>query len=1168
MLYLIERINTLSSALHYILSTDIYQSMMNEKIIDILMPQLSSWAPYQRIAAWIAQAYSQNGSSSLKVGDYSGTSLNFMLLLLTHSILQAGKSVLLQQSDGSNGRQLSEQLQEEGYPAYYLPSWEEVTDFSIDYIAMERSVALNQLTEDYPGVIVGTEAAFNSPFPKRKDIIARQLRLITGMSSSPPQLSTQLANMGYHRVANARMPGEFAARGEVLDIYPIMSTHPWRLHFHFDTIESIQGYDPLTQRNQDQKEREKIKLLVAPLSEWKFSKEDIPTLRTEMHALEPSSSDQLLATLDETDSWLALAFLGRQWTALSTISSTRSIKIVVQDVSAIEGREELVLKNNSQYVHNNIHSTISQYVYKKIQSSQSAAQHLPILYLCHQFDSEGDWIALPSRQPPTLYGNWELFSQECQRLQGLGISPILAINDRNALSTRATQFPQCRVTFSTLTAGLYISAARIAIFTEHNLFPLKRDDETAVSSLESQTSLYEQLYSIDQISTGDYVVHSRHGIGRYEGLERLQNRNMRRDYLVLSYDKDERIYLPIEQINLVRKYTALSGSPPTRDTLGGAAWERRRRRVAQHTQEMATHLLRLYARRSLQRGFAFPSAPEWMEIIAQRFPHQPTVSQLRTISEVMEDMGRPLPMDRLICGDVGYGKTEIAIRAACRALHAEKQVAILVPTTILAEQHYHTMQERFSDLPIKLAMLSRLISPTKQRTLLAQLRNHTIDLVIGTHRLLQADVAFHDLGLLIIDEEQRFGVRHKEHLKSFKGSVDILSMTATPIPRTLHLSLTHLRDISLLNDPPRNRRAIHTTVAEFNNELVAQAIRRELQRGGQVFWLHNRIETIEKMSHTISQLVPQAQLRYAHGALSATLLDSIMYDFVHQVFDILVTTTIIENGIDIPNVNTLILERADLLGVSQLYQLRGRIGRSSRQAYALLLYPNAALLDSRVAERLQTIAQYSDLGSGFAIALRDLEVRGAGNILGTQQSGDIHAVGYEMYVKLLDNAIQRLRNGSARLQAPEPYLELHYDGYIPDDYIDNPQSRLEVYQKIALVDNSQDIQQLQEELVERFGALPPILQTLLHIAEIRLACRKLHIISIRERPSRIEAVLGKMACLNQQRLTALIAKGNITPAPRSPHILHILPTEGPSRHEHLIALLNQLQPASSPLEEN
>ena len=1139
-----------------------------KKIIDILTPQFSLWAPYQKIAQWIAQNH-RNGSS-LTVSGYSETTSYFIVLLLIHSALRSGMSVLLQQPESTTGRRLSGQLQEEGYPVYYLPSWEELADFSIDYIAMERSVALSRLTEESPAVIVATAAALNGPLPKRESLIARQLRLAIDMHSSPPQLAAQLVDMGYHRLANARLPGEFASRGEVVDIYPIMSPHPWRLHFHFDSIESIHSYDPLTQRSQDRIEATRDKIIVAPLAEWRFNREDIPALRSAFReaiqkiGIEPPSVDKFLAILDETDSWLAVAFLRAPWTILSALSSMTIIKIAVGDASAIEEREKPDIKNNSQTVQNSIHNIISQYVYKNIQDTRSERQHFPTLYLTNQLNNG---IALSCQQPPILYGNWELFNQECQRLQGLGISPILSIGDRDALTTRAAQFPQCRVMYSTLTAGLYIPTAQIAIFTERNLFPLQRS-EIVASPVDGQRSLYERLHSIDQIVKGDYVVHSRHGIGRYEGLERLQSRNMRRDYLVLSYENDERIYLPIEQINLVRKYIALSGHPPPRDTLGGIAWERRRLRVAQHTQEMATHLLRLYARRNLQRGFAFPPASEWMEIVAQRFPHQPTVSQLRTIGEVMEDMGRPLPMDRLICGDVGYGKTEIAIRAACRALHAGKQVALLVPTTILAEQHYHTMRERFSDLPIALAMLSRLISPTEQRAVVAQLRNHTLDLVIGTHRLLQADVAFRDLGLLIIDEEQRFGVRHKEHLKSLKGSVDILSMTATPIPRTLHLSLTHLRDISLLNDPPRNRRAIHTTVDEFNNALIVKAIRRELQRGGQVFWLHNRIETIEKMSRTISQLVPQAQLRYAHGALSATLLDKIMYDFIHQAFDILVTTTIIENGIDIPNVNTLILERADLLGVSQLYQLRGRIGRSSRQAYALLLYPNAALLDSRVAERLKTIAQHSDLGSGFAIALRDLEVRGAGNILGTQQSGDIHAVGYEMYVKLLDNAIQQLRNGSAKFQAPEPYLELHYDGYIPDGYIENPQSRLEIYQKIALVDNSQDIQKLQKELTERFGTPPPILQTLLHIAEIRLLCRQLHIVSLRERPSRIEAILGKVACLNQQRLTALIAQHIITPVPRNPHILHMLPAEEPLRHRHLIALLKQLRPDSSPLAED
>jgi transcription-repair coupling factor (superfamily II helicase) len=644
--------------------------------------------------------------------------------------------------------------------------------------------------------------------------------------------------------------------------------------------------------------------------------------------------------------------------------------------------------------------------------------------------------------------------------------------------------------------------------------------------------------SFIELSQGDYVVHVNYGIGRYNGIRRMKAGGNERDYIHLEYAGQEFIYLPIEQVNLIQRSIGHEGNAPRLDLIGGKSWENRKNRVRKSVEDIAARLIGLYSKRKKTRGFAFPRDTEWQIEFEAAFPFEETPDQISCIEAVKADMEKPIPMDRMICGDVGYGKTEIAIRAAFKAVTGGKQVAILAPTTILAEQHFETITGRMKNYPVNAAMLSRFIGHKEQKTILQGLREGKIDLAVGTHRLLQKDVAFHDLGLIIVDEEQRFGVKDKERLKELKTSVDCLTLSATPIPRTLHMSLLKIRDMSLLKTPPARRLPIETHITEFNPQTIASAIRRETSRGGQVYYLHNRVESLDDTRLFLQNCVPEALIGVAHGQMSAEELEDIMHRFIHGGVQVLVSTTIVENGIDIPNVNTIIIDRADMYGISQLYQLRGRVGRSDRPAYAYLFYPSDRALSEIAMKRLQIISDNTALGSGFKIALKDLEVRGAGNLLGREQSGDILSVGFDMYLRLLDEAVGELEHRELE-EAPEVYLELEYSGFIPDTYIGEAEEKMEVYKKIASVGSEEELAVLDGELSDRFGPLPPEVQSLLALAEIRVTCKKLWISSVRERKGKLELEFSKVARIPINRLLALIrdSRGQIRLDPHRPYIL-------------------------------
>ena len=685
-----------------------------------------------------------------------------------------------------------------------------------------------------------------------------------------------------------------------------------------------------------------------------------------------------------------------------------------------------------------------------------------------------------------------------------------------------------------ITAGFGISQTKTLVIQENEIFGRRKHVPKSIKSAKSQA-----IDTFVELNEGDFVVHVNYGIGIFRGIQRVKAMGNERDYIKLEYADEEFAFVPIEQVNLVQRYIGNEGSAPKIDRIGSKSWENRKSKAKKAVEDLAEKLISLYSRRKASRGFPFPKDGEWQTAFEAAFPYEDTPDQFTVSKEIKADMEKPVPMDRLVCGDVGYGKTEIAMRAAFKAVMGGKQVAFLAPTTILAEQHYETCVERFANFPVTIAQLSRFVSPSEQKKIIARVAAGEIDILVGTHRIIQKDVVFKDLGLMIIDEEQRFGVKDKEKLKTMKANIDSLAMSATPIPRTLHMSLLKIRDMSLLTTPPQTRKPIETIVDAYTEERVAKAIRQEVERGGQVFYLHNRVESLDEVRRKLQQIVPEMMIDVAHGQMSVEELDDIFRRFKMGGFHILIATTIIENGIDIPNVNTIIIDRADMYGVSQLYQLRGRVGRSDRKAYAYLLYPENKVLSEVAMKRLQVISDFTELGSGFKIAMKDMEIRGAGNLLGKDQSGEVYSVGFDLYVKLLNEAVERLMNSEHYESQNEVLMELEYSGFIPDTYISNLQTKMEVYKKIAGVQTKSELESMYLELEDRFGPIPDEVYSLLSLAEVRVIAKKLFISSLRERQGMIQIEFSKVSDIKIDKVLKLIkdSAGKVRLDPGKPNVI-------------------------------
>ncbi len=1011
----------------------------------------------------------------------------------------------------------------------------------------QRAASLAAILDDEgPRVVVASQRAVMTPVPPRASFECGLFRVRTGGAIDAVALADRLASWGYLRVPRVSLPGEFALRGEVIDLFMPGDDDAWRIVLAYDEVEELRRFEPVSQASRPERPQT---VLVRPARELVWTPELAEKAGTALLACpSPGGEDRSEAVAVIIDS-LAQRGEARGEETLYALAYGRPSSLFeylgADDVVVLMERERLAGQTDAvkrEYAGLYRKAMIDgpapppESILVDFESVVASLPRTLSTWSLKDTESAGR-LAFGSEPPRSFFGNVNYFRDELDSLLRAGYEVHVFAENAMQAERIASLIARDEVAVHAegLSAGFTVPAARIAFVHEGEIFGRRKRAPKSLKSARSKV-----IDTFVELNPGDFVVHVNYGIGRFTGIERVKVLGNARDYVKIEYADEESVFVPIEQSNLVQRYIGNEGDEPRLDRLGSKSWENRKSKVKKSVEDLAERLIRIYSRRKLARGFAFPPDGEWQTAFEAAFPYEETQDQLTCIDDVKRDMESERPMDRLVCGDVGYGKTEIAMRAAFKAVMGGKQVAFLAPTTILAEQHYENCQERFRGLPVRFGMLSRFVEKRDQKAALAGVAEGSIDVLVGTHRILQKDVAFKDLGLLIVDEEQRFGVKDKERLKEMKANVDCLTLTATPIPRTLHMSMLKIRDLSVLTTPPNNRHPIQTVVDEFQPDLIASAIRREVERDGQVFFLHNRVQSLDDTVAFIQRLVPEVMVEKAHGQMDSHELEDIMHRFIHRGFHVLVSTTIIENGIDIPNVNTIIIDRADIYGISQLYQLKGRVGRSDRLAYAYLFYPDGRALSELAMKRLQIISDFTDLGSGFKIAMKDLEVRGAGNLLGREQSGDIYSVGFDLYLKLLDEAVARLSDEGYNPEE-EPYLELEYSGFIPNEYIGQPAVKMEIYKKMASILSQDDLESLYRELEDRFGPVPEDVSSLLALAEIRILCKRLSIATLKERAGFVTVEFSRVSKISVDRLLRLMRESGqkMKLDPHRPNVLMI-----------------------------
>jgi len=1066
------------------------------------------------------------GEASFPI-DLAEAENSFLALLMAALRKKTGKSLLIVLPTDHEAEDFSSDLAFFGIGSRILPWWNTAAYRPAavrSRVFGERASVFADLESRKPGVFVASHRAFITPAPPKAYFSKLLIALRQGQAFQPEAITDRLGAYGYLRVPRVALPGEFAQRGEVLDVFMPGDPQAIRIQFAYDAIEKITRFDANSQSGHERIDS----CVLRPLKEivWEPSLAALVREKGESYPGCRGRMAPLSEALAEAGEWR-----GEEAWYGSVFEKPHSVTEYFSD-------SMILLTANSERLESQEESTRKEYagMYRTalrdlpVPPPESCVSTFPgalgdfgriLRSFALKDQKQTSRIAMGGEPARSFFGNIRYFREDLANFEKIKTQTFIAASSDIQADRIASLLQESTATMLTgeLSAGFSIPALQLRVVQENEIFGRRKRIPKSLSTTKSSI-----IDSFVELAPGDYVVHVNYGIGRFASIERMRVLGNERDYIKIEYAEDETVFVPIEQANLVQRYIGNEGESPRLDKLGSKSWENRKKRVRKSVEELAERLIRIYARRKAAKGYAFPKDGEWQTEFEASFPYQETIDQLKCIEEIKKDMELDKPMDRLVCGDVGYGKTEVALRACFKAMMSGKQVAFLAPTTILAEQHFENFRDRLDGYPIQIAMLSRLADRKQQKKILQGMLTGSIDMVVGTHRILQKDVAFKDIGLLVIDEEQRFGVKDKERLKEMKAGIDCLTLTATPIPRTLHMSMLKIRDMSILQTPPAARQPIQTYVEEFNPEVVARAIRGELERGGQVFYLHNRIESLPEVEQFIRSIVPEALTESAHGQMDPAELEDIMHRFIHGAFHVLVSTTIIENGIDIPNVNTIIIDRADFYGVSQLYQLRGRVGRSDRQAFAFLLYPDKRALSEIAMKRLQIISDFTELGSGFKIAMKDLEVRGAGNLLGREQSGDIFAVGFDMYLKLLDDAVNAL--SGAPQEEEEPYLELEYSGYIPDTYIAMPMIKMEIYKKIASIYRQDELDGLQEELESRFGPMPEELQSLLSLAEIRILCRKLSVSSLKERAGTVSVEFSKVSKISVERLLRLMRESN------------------------------------------
>ncbi len=1044
-------------------------------------------------------------------------------------------------------------------------------DIHGNQLSGERMRTLRGMLEREKMTIVTTMPALMTlqPVLDRDKLV---LTIARGSLCEPAALAVKLVEMGYERTAQAESAGQFAIRGDIIDIYDLTQENPIRIELWGDEVEALRMYDPFSQRSI----RNLTEVSIYPATEFPMDRERLEEgvrriteeskkqeeklrkkfLTEEAHRLSKITKELYEQTLElggkvNLESYVHYFYQPEELKTLPEWIAGMSgsgICWFVEDPARSREQAEAVFAEFRESFSSRLEKGyILPGQMDLLQAPEKVAATMeksPVVLLSTLAAGNGYFhpeyrYELLTKAAPTYQGSFERLAEDLQQyrkkkyrvlilsgsrtggarmaqdLTDLGVAAAYSENPERELVTG-----EVLISYGQIAAGFEYPLLQFLVLTDSDIFGAQRKKK------KRRKSAYRgsKISSLEDLHPGDYVVHETYGLGKYRGIEKVESGKVVRDYIRLEYREGGTLYVLATELDAIQKYASADAEKvPKLNRLGTKEWERTKTKTRTAVAEVAKDLVELYAKRQVTRGYVYNPDTVWQKEFEETFPYEETEDQLVAIRETKEDMESPKIMDRLICGDVGFGKTEIAIRAAFKAVQESKQVAYLVPTTILAQQHYATFVQRMREYPIRVELLSRFRTAKEVRDVIAGLKSGLVDIVIGTHRLLSADVQFKDLGLLIIDEEQRFGVAHKEKIKKLRENIDVLTLSATPIPRTLHMSLVGIRDMSLLEEAPNDRLPIQTFVCEYDEEMVREAITRELARGGQVYYLYNRVNMIADVASRIQEMVPNATVAYAHGQMSERELEDVMVDFVNGDIDVLVCTTIIETGMDIPNANTLIIHGSERMGLSQLYQLRGRVGRSNRTAYAFLMYKRDKVLTEVAEKRLEAIKEFTDLGSGYRIAMRDLEIRGAGNLLGKTQHGHMEAVGYDLYCKMLGEEVARLKGG----ELPEEFntiINLDADAYIPPEYIFNEEQKLDMYKRISSIETEENRDAIRDELLDRFGAIPAPAKNLLRIAMMRQQAHALDMTEVKGGAGRIVFTFRKDAKVNAAMIPKLIER--------------------------------------------
>ncbi|CVN16294.1 TPA: transcription-repair coupling factor [Streptococcus pneumoniae] len=1004
---------------------------------------------------------------------------------------------------------------------------------------ISRVEALRFLTDSSKkGILVCNIVASRLILPSPNAFKDSIVKISVGEEYDQHAFIHQLKENGYRKVTQVQTQGEFSLRGDILDIFEISQLEPCRIEFFGDEIDGIRSFEVETQLSKENK----TELTIFPASDMLLREKDYQRGQSALEkqiskTLSPilkSYLEEILSSFHQKQShadsrkFLSLCY-DKTWTVFDYIE--KDTPIFFDDYQKLMNQYEVFERDLAQYFTEELQNSKAfsdmQYfsdieqIYKK-QSPVTFFSNLQKGLGNLKFDKIYQFNQYPMQE---FFNQFSFLKEEIERYKKMDYTIILQSSNSMGSKTLEDMLEEYQIKLDSrdktnickesvnliegnLRHGFHFVDEKILLITEHEIFQKKLKRRFR----RQHVSNAERLKDYNELEKGDYVVHHIHGIGQYLGIETIEIKGIHRDYVSVQYQNGDQISIPVEQIHLLSKYISSDGKAPKLNKLNDGHFKKAKQKVKNQVEDIADDLIKLYSERSQLKGFAFSADDDDQDAFDDAFPYVETDDQLRSIEEIKRDMQASQPMDRLLVGDVGFGKTEVAMRAAFKAVNDHKQVVILVPTTVLAQQHYTNFKERFQNFAVNIDVLSRFRSKKEQTATLEKLKNGQVDILIGTHRVLSKDVVFADLGLMIIDEEQQFGVKHKETLKELKKQVDVLTLTATPIPRTLHMSMLGIRDLSVIETPPTNRYPVQTYVLEKNDSVIRDAVLREMERGGQVYYLYNKVDTIVQKVSELQELIPEASIGYVHGRMSEVQLENTLLDFIEGQYDILVTTTIIETGVDIPNANTLFIENADHMGLSTLYQLRGRVGRSNRIAYAYLMYRPEKSISEVSEKRLEAIKGFTELGSGFKIAMRDLSIRGAGNLLGKSQSGFIDSVGFELYSQLLEEAIAK-RNGNANANTRtkgNAELILQIDAYLPDTYISDQRHKIEIYKKIRQIDNRVNYEELQEELIDRFGEYPDVVAYLLEIGLVKSYLDKVFVQRVERKDNKITIQFEKV----------------------------------------------------------